>query len=229
MYTDDPAFLWETEALRASRSKPDRAAPMKSTTTAPAEGGFATLAEASSQTGIPVNTLRKWSRRGLVTSYLDMRAEKPVRMVNMEAVRARAESLGRDVDAEEATIDLTQRATIAASRKPPAPAVTTDPPQGTMIVPISAWEKMLHQLGNLHEAGREMAEARERAAKAETEAMFLRERLRELRAELDAERSADPAVEPAPDIVAGPTDSRHDASQAIRSLWDRAAPWRRRR
>lgn len=53
----------------------------------------------------------------------------------------------------------------------------------TMIVPIDAWNKMLNQLGNLHEAGQQLAEARERAGKAETEAMFLRERLAEMREE----------------------------------------------
>ena len=35
-----------------------------------------------------------------------------------------------------------------------------------MLVPISAWKKVLDQLGNLHEADKLMAEARERAAKA---------------------------------------------------------------
>jgi len=50
-----------------------------------------------------------------------------------------------------------------------------------MIVPVDAWNKMLNQLGNLHEAGQQLAEARERAAKAETEALFLRERLAEMR------------------------------------------------
>lgn len=50
-----------------------------------------------------------------------------------------------------------------------------------MIVPVDAWNKMLNQLGNLHEAGQQLAEARERAAKAETEATFLRERLAEMR------------------------------------------------
>ena len=50
-----------------------------------------------------------------------------------------------------------------------------------MIVPLDAWNTMLHQLGNLHEAGQQLAEARERAAKAETEATFLRERLAEMR------------------------------------------------
>lgn len=56
------------------------------------------------------------------------------------------------------------------------------PGEETLIVPVSAWNRMLDQLGNLHEAGRELAEARERAARAETEAAFLRERLAEMRA-----------------------------------------------
>ena len=63
-----------------------------------------------------------------------------------------------------------------------------------MIVPVDAWNKMLLQLGNLHEAGRELAEARERAAKAETEATFLKERLKEQREK--AESASSPAVRP---------------------------------
>ncbi len=55
-----------------------------------------------------------------------------------------------------------------------------------MIVPVDAWNKMLAQLGNLHEAGQQLADARERAAKAETEAEFLRRRLAELRDRRDA-------------------------------------------
>ena len=51
---------------------------------------------------------------------------------------------------------------------PPAPTVDVEqvstPPPGTMLVPIDAWDKMLLQLGNLHQAGQQLAEARERAA-----------------------------------------------------------------
>jgi hypothetical protein len=72
-----------------------------------------------------------------------------------------------------------------------------------MLVPIDAWDKMLLQLGNLHEAGQQLAEARERAGKAETEAKFLRERLAELRTDLaDAKKARPtqrrPVVEPTP-------------------------------
>jgi len=55
----------------------------------------------------------------------------------------------------------------------------------TMLVPRDAWDKLLDQLGNLHEAGQMLADARERAAKAETEVTFLRERLSEIRGERD--------------------------------------------
>ena len=54
-----------------------------------------------------------------------------------------------------------------------------------MLVPISAWTKVLDQLGNLHEADKLMAEARERAAKAEAESEFLREKLKNTREELN--------------------------------------------
>ena len=53
-----------------------------------------------------------------------------------------------------------------------------------MLVPVSAWKKVLDQLGNLHEADKLMAEARERAAKAEAESEFLREKLKNTREEL---------------------------------------------
>ncbi len=96
---------------------------------------------------------------------------------------ARKDSQGRwlvDVD-EVATATGWRRAT-----PPVAPGASTRDsgavPAGTMLVPREAWEQTLAQLANLHEAGRELAEARERAAKAETEARFLRERLTELRA-----------------------------------------------
>jgi hypothetical protein len=62
-----------------------------------------------------------------------------------------------------------------------------------MLVPIAAWDKMLMQLGNLHKAGQELAEARERAARAETEATFLRERLAELR---ESNKAPDSVPEP---------------------------------
>ena len=77
--------------------------------------------------------------------------------------------------------------------------IRPSPPPGTMLVPIEAWDKMLHQLGNLHEAGQQLAEARERAARAETEASFLRERLAEMRATPSQEPATAPVQDEIPD------------------------------
>jgi hypothetical protein len=65
-----------------------------------------------------------------------------------------------------------------------------------MLVPRDAWDRLIDQLGNLHETGLLLAEARERAAKAETEAGFLRERLAELRTERDTLRTRNSDPEP---------------------------------
>ena len=53
--------------------------------------------------------------------------------------------------------------------------------ENNLIVPLEAWQTVLNQLGNLHEANQLMAEARERAAKSEAEAEFLREKLKNTR------------------------------------------------
>ena len=62
---------------------------------------------------------------------------------------------------------------LSPCSKPAAgPATSSEP--GTVIVPLEAWRSALHQLGHLHEAGQQYAEAAARAAKAETEVQFLR-------------------------------------------------------
>ena len=74
---------------------------------------------------------------------------------------------------------------------------TTD----AVLVPVDEWSRILRQLGNLHDAGQQLADARERAAKAETESTFLKERLRDVRDQaqrLQAEIDDTPEPEPEP-------------------------------
>lgn len=93
-----------------------------------------------------------------------------------------------------------------ARTRPTRPAPTQAPPQSTdpvetpagVLVPLDSWQQLLRQLGNLHEAGRDLAEARERAAKAETEARFLRERLAELRQQPAPAPTPEPSPTPRP-------------------------------
>ena len=93
------------------------------------------------------------------------------------------------------------------------------PPAGTLLVPLDAWQRMLDQLGNLHEAGQQLAEVSARAAKAETEAEFLRERVSDLRGQLAAAGSVEtPAAEPTPDTEATAekdVESRMGAGEGI--------------
>ena len=63
---------------------------------------------------------------------------------------------------------------------------TTEEQEGeSLMIPISAWEAVVSQLGNIHEASQDMAEARERAAKAEAENEFLREKILNLKEDIE--------------------------------------------
>lgn len=81
------------------------------------------------------------------------------------------------------------RAPRPAAAETPAPS-RAEPE--AVLVPLDEWHRILRQLGNLHDAGQQLAEARERAARAETEATFLRERIRELRGRAEPENPAVP-------------------------------------
>lgn len=150
-----------------------------------AEEDWLTLREASEATGVPTSTIRKWARHENIPSFLEKTPDGHLRMVSMSGIERWTDEIGRQIEIAErpdvrspdrttTEIDLTEEED--RSDQPGAP-------EGSMMVPLDAWNRMLNQLGNLHEAGQQLAEARERAAKAETEAMFLRERLRELREE----------------------------------------------
>jgi hypothetical protein len=136
-----------------------------------------TLRQASDAAGIPLSTIRTWVKKGRIPTALEEFPDGNRRIVSLDAVRARARQLSQPMTESE------QSEAVA-------------PPPGTMLVPIAAWDKMLIQLGNLHQAGQELAEARERAARAETEATFLRERLAELRATSVPEAEPEPEPEP---------------------------------
>ncbi|HSK05980.1 MAG TPA: helix-turn-helix domain-containing protein [Acidimicrobiia bacterium] len=224
----DPAFLWETEVLRASTSS--RAAGSTGREGSPGAGGWLTLRQASEATGIPASTLRNWARKGKIPSMLDETPSGPRRMVTRHGVEARARELGHELRASGHTVSGPD--VVAAPAPQPAPDQSSPPP-GTMLVPIDAWDKMLLQLGNLHQAGQQLAEARERAARAETEAAFLRERLAEYRETVPGRATAPPPPPPAEEERVRRDDP--DPAKPVRMpsftayLWRMAASGRRRR
>jgi hypothetical protein len=203
----DASTRWETEAMRSAgggRQTPPRPSARQQTTIKPTTKNWVTLREAETETGIPVNTIRKWIRRTDIDSYLEADGDLVLRMVDLDAVIDRANELGREIVRSETPLD--------ESEPLPEPDPEPEAPANTMIVPIDAWNKMLNQLGNLHEAGQQLAEARERAAKAETEAKFLRIQLGDQRTTVEPteEVQPDPAErEPEPDPVATTTYWRH--------------------
>lgn len=218
---DDLAFLFAdperaggSSVRRSGRAQapvtPHPAAPL------PADINWVTLREAHQKTSIPISTLRKWAKKGKVRGRLTRSEGRDLRLLAMSDVLARAAQLGRAVTPlqPEIVVDLREEEVAAvdldAVKESPAPeptvAGTTTVPDseepraivepngadGSILVPFDAWERMLGQLGNLHEAGQQLADARERAAKAETEVEFLRERMRELRKRAEeAELAAD--------------------------------------
>lgn len=184
---DDPAFVWaQHRPAPATRHARHRSTEVES----PIEARI-TLREAHHRFGVPVGTLRSWARKGVVDAVSEASPSGPRWVVTPESV---AHRLSR---------------TPRRSTPPPTGArkesirddATGPTADGTaMLVPRDAWDRMMDQLGNLHEAGLMMAEARERAAKAETEAAFLRERLAEMRAE---RATAPPASEPPKTVAPG--------------------------
>ena len=228
MTNHDAAFLWETAVLRERRSE----APRPSTLLSP---GWVTLREAHQKTGVPIDTLRKWGRQGSVPSMVVETAEGLRRLVRLESVIGRAQAQGRDVPNEapspppaEST-SVADGTTRAVAPRPTAETGSTTTAEGTMIVPLEAWDRMLMQLGNLHEAGQQLAEARERAARAETEATFLRERLAEMRAQDQTPAASAPDLEVA---ASQPTPPAPAEARAVEPVWEYAVRrwrlWRRR-
>ena len=166
---DDAAFIWDQPT---PRPPPRR---RLATSAEPSIEGRISLREAEHRFGVRVSTLRAWSRGGSVDAVRAKGSHGEQWMVTPESV---AHRLSRH-----------------APRTTSTPDRSTGPSSdgSSMLVPRDAWDKLMDQLGNLHESGMHLADARERAAKAETEATFLRERLSEMRTERDELREATPS------------------------------------
>ena len=180
---------------------------------------------------MPANTIRKWARHENIPSHLEKTDDGHLRVVSLDGIRRWADEIGRDLEAAE-TDDSADVVVDLASQDHPAP---TEPPEGSMLVPLDAWNKMLNQLGNLHQAGQQLAEARERAAKAETEAVFLKERLADMRSELERLREARAEVDTGPEEStatqsapepASSTTLSGTAASLVKKLYD---GWREKR
>ena len=192
----DPSSIWEKRGPQARRPSPAAApapagpaagAPRRFAEDGPATPARLTLKEASRRYGVSITTLRAWCRAGEVDAVMGQGPQGRQWLVLPASVASRKRRAG------------------AGGRTAAGPSA-----DGTsMLVPRDAWDRLLAQLGHLHEAGQQLADARERAAKAETEATFLRERLAEMRQERDGlrqqlEAAPPPLTAPAPMPAASP-------------------------
>lgn len=230
MPTRDPAFLWETEVLRSTpRSTSDAHSRGK-----PADVDWLTLREASQVTGVPASTIRKWARHENIPSFMEQTKDGRRRLVSLEGIERWADEIGREIERADRTRVTSPRASSEGTHSSRTVADLTEAesdesivPEGSMLVPLDAWNRMLNQLGNLHEAGQQLAEARERAAKAETEARFLKERLADLRRELDRAKEPPAPMESKAEQPRGPSEKPQEGtSSLIRKAY---RGWRQRR
>lgn len=203
---EDPAFPWETKPLvprrRSPASRPPSRVDEDTATRAVEFGGRITLREAESRFGVPVPRLRSWARSGEINGVMGP-GPRGGRMWMVTP-----ESVARHVS----------RSAAAAVAAPAAPGKTGPTPDGSaMLVPRDAWDRLMDQLGNLHDAGIQLAEARERAARYETEATFLRERLAELRGEREELKQKLDAPPPVANRTSPPTP----LAERLREAWRR--------
>ena len=209
---DDPAFVWDRDRAasgRQARASPAGRSPKSaSSPVVHSASGRISLREAERRHGIAVRVLRAWCRDGLVDAVkMDGRNGRQWMVAPDSIVRRSAGVTARTARKVEAQEAQTDRPTTKAQA--PETAREGSVPEGSMLVPRDAWHRILDQLGNLHIAGQELAEARERAVRAETEVVFLRERLADIRAE-----------RPTPSV-----EERRDAGAQIGSVSDDR--WRR--
>lgn len=200
---DDPGLIWDRRPKPPVR--PARPAPA----TEPPLGGRISLREAEHRFGVTASTLRGWARRATIDAVLADGPGGRRWMVTPESVAHHLAHGARDG----------APARPAAPRGRDATGPSTD--GSAMLVPRDAWDRLMDQLGNLHEAGLQLAEARERAAKAETEASFLRERLGEIRSERDElKKKVEAAPVTAPAIT--PKPATHPTTwDALKRWWSR--------
>ncbi len=213
----DPAFVWQS---------PSAPPPPRS---------WVTLDIAAEITGLSAKTIRNWARKQKIGSRLVDDERVVLRSEVVERARSRAEAEASKQKQKQKQKQKKRPAEPPKQKKRPAeepPAQATHPgegppaprdggvsaaqpptppvPEGSMLVPIDEWRRLLNQLGNLHEAGQQLADARERAAKAETEAHFLKERVRELRTQLETAEQPPPEPAPEPEPVPEPPIEQRD-------------------
>lgn len=96
-----------------------------------------------------------------------------------------------------------------------------------MLVPLDTWTRILEQVGNVHEAGQQLADARERAARAETENEFLRTQIADLKTTKPSTPRTTTTPEPSASNPAVPDtdETPSPTARTLRRARARASRW----
>lgn len=147
---------------------------------------WVTLRDANAETGASVSALRKWYRKGTVRSEERDGPHGLQRYVWLADVKTRQrvwaevqDQMGQPGPAVELELDSEHRISDVG------------PPPGMLLVPLEAWQRTLDTVAGgmtaVHQAGQELAAAREDAGVERTKREFLAGQLAEVRAaEADA-------------------------------------------
>ena len=144
---------------------------------------------AAEEAGISVSTLRNWYRKGLIESRTSNGSNGGHRMVRRTEVLERAHAGKAATTADEAAVSIDPESSTEAAHDPttskvPAEQVSTAPS-----------EERLASRTSVPELARELADAGERAGRAEARLEFVTAQLNELRAQNDEERKKVSALE----------------------------------
>ena len=159
---------------------------------------WAPLREVAEIAQISVSTLRRWYGEGRIESRLEPGPRGDRRIVRVSEVlqvRGMDAAANEGRERSQGAIEGTRSDSFGGHPVPPIPGAEGEAEY--LPIKTAAWDKMLEQLGNLHEAGQQLAEARERAARAEERCAFEIERrklLEERISELESVRTS-PTVE----------------------------------
>lgn len=148
---------------------------------------WVTLRDANAITGASVSALRKWYRNGTVRSEEREGPHGMQRYVWLADVRER-QRVWREAQEQRDSPVIPAPAGGDTAESAPEPAAA----EGMVLVPMEAWQRTLdtisHGFAAMHEAGQDLAAAREMAGAQRSKAEFLERRVIELRDQLDRAR-----------------------------------------
>ena len=148
----DPAFTWDQPSTQVRRQQRGGESHAARRPALPAQG--VSLCEAEHRFGVTAATLRTWAKKGMIDAVLTDAGSGRQWMVTSNPSPITCRGYSRPAPASRRRHLLKRKGSTFD---------WPDTPDGTaMLVPRDAWDRLMDQLGNLHDAGLMLAGARTR-------------------------------------------------------------------